>query len=270
MEDLNNNNNNNNVENNDNNNNNNQNGVEVEQEPAREESRLISLYITKFSSAFLFSLIFLSFAVLGLSSTKHFCTPSYQNLLRIIASLYGLIITKNIIHVLLVYYNQASFKPAEITITTSDIIIELGYFALVACSYYYFVNRPKNCFNDNIYATIYLFTFILVGTINLSKYFLNLFLVILCFPVLVCMFLKNPHEFYSHFGVDPEIINSLPTVKADAEHCINCAICLEDIQIGHEILILKCPGKHFFHASCIKHWLQFKMWCPMCRNQNVF
>lgn len=263
MEDL---NNNNNVENNDNNNN----GVEVEQQPGREEPRMTSQYITKFTSAFLFSILFFSFAVLGLKSAKHFCTPSYHNLLRIIASLYGLIITKNIVHFLLVYYNQASSKPAEITITTSDILIELGYFTLVACSYYYFVNRPDNCFNDNIYATIYLFTFILIGTINLSKYFLNLILIILCFPVLVCMFLQNPHDFYSRFGVDPEIINNLPTVKAEAQHCINCAICLEDIEIGHEILILKCPGKHFFHANCIKHWLQFKMWCPMCRNQNVF
>ena len=41
------------------------------------------------------------------------------------------------------------------------------------------------------------------------------------------------------------------------------------IKEGEEILVLKCPGKHYFHGACIKPWLRNKMSCPTCRNSNI-
>ena len=65
------------------------------------------------------------------------------------------------------------------------------------------------------------------------------------------------------------LIPRAPTFKAKAKHCINCAICTEDIKIGDDLFMLKCPGKHFFHADCIKTWLNVKLVCPMCRSENI-
>ena len=56
-------------------------------------------------------------------------------------------------------------------------------------------------------------------------------------------FIKNPSAFYSKFGIDPEIVMGLPTVKAGPEHLVACAICTHDILIEEEILILKCEGR---------------------------
>ena len=249
-----------------NNNNNNQNAIaNQEQEPQSDDG----VTLTKLLTSFFFSTIFLSCSIAAIATTRHFCTPSYDILLKIISSIYTLMLTKNIIHCLLFYFNKHSEKPINISLSTSDIIIQLLYFGLVIASYYYFVNRPENCFTVNVFPTIFLFVFILIGTINLCEYVLRFILIILCFPVLICMFLQNPNAFYSHFGIDPEILKNLPTTTATIDQCTNCVICADDIKFGDDIVILKCPGRHYFHAECIKQWLTVKVMCPMCRSENI-
>ena len=89
------------------------------------------------------------------------------------------------------------------------------------------------------------------------------------FPILVFYFKKNSKKFYEVFGLDPEIIDSIPTIPADEQHCKSCVICTMDIKLGEEILILNCPGRHFFHGNCIKRWLKSKVNCPMCRSDDI-
>ena len=86
---------------------------------------------------------------------------------------------------------------------------------------------------------------------------------------MVCLFLRDPNEFYSHFGIDPEIIRNLPSIPATENYCDTCVICAEDIKIGEDIIILNCSGHHFFHSNCIKDWLNVKLTCPVCRSENV-
>jgi len=105
--------------------------------------------------------------------------------------------------------------------------------------------------------------------INLFQKIINITLIFGWFIAMINTFFDNPSYFYSHYGVDPEIIKNLPTFKADKKHISCCVICTEEIKEGDEIMILKCPGKHFFHAECIKSWLIVKTTCPMCRSENV-
>jgi hypothetical protein len=81
---------------------------------------------------------------------------------------------------------------------------------------------------------------VLLGFVSLSRYALNLLMIIICFPILVYYFLKNPQNFYANFGIDPEVIRNLETIPATEEHLTQCAICTEDIVLGSEILLLKC------------------------------
>ncbi len=94
-------------------------------------------------------------------------------------------------------------------------------------------------------------------------------MIILCFPIMVYYFLRNPHSFYTNFGIDPEIIQNLPTIKADETQETTCIICTEEIRQGNEILILKCNPRHYFHDYCIKSWLVRKLNCPICRQENI-
>lgn len=56
--------------------------------------------------------------------------------------------------------------------------------------------------------------------------------------------MKNPSAFYANFGIDPEIVDNLPTIQAGPEHSSACAICTHDILLDEEILVLKCEGRY--------------------------
>jgi hypothetical protein len=89
------------------------------------------------------------------------------------------------------------------------------------------------------------------------------------FPFFISNFLKNPGEYLSRFGVDPEIIDRWPTSRATPEQKCTCVICIELVEDGDEVLLLNCPGNHVFHSQCIKTWLKKKIVCPLCKCKNV-
>lgn len=48
--------------------------------------------------------------------------------------------------------------------------------------------------------------------------------------------------------------------------CNECAICLEDFQVGQFCQVFPVCN-HIFHSDCIDHWLQKKSTCPICRSR---
>lgn len=44
-----------------------------------------------------------------------------------------------------------------------------------------------------------------------------------------------------------------------------CAICRMDVELGEEIIVLPCPGRHWFHTECCVSWLEESRTCPYCR-----
>ena len=83
-------------------------------------------------------------------------------------------------------------------------------------------------------------------------------------------FFQDPGGFIQRYGVDPDIIDNWPTISATAENNTDCVICSDEIKEGQDIMILNCPGRHYYHASCIKEWLKQRVNCPVCRSNNVF
>lgn len=66
----------------------------------------------------------------------------------------------------------------------------------------------------------------------------------------------------------PPLINYEGIGKHDHElrrSCDECAICLEDFQVGQLCQVFPVCG-HIFHSECIDHWLERKLTCPICRN----
>ena len=43
----------------------------------------------------------------------------------------------------------------------------------------------------------------------------------------------------------------------------NCCICMEEIEIGKEAVLLPCG--HIFHSNCCLTWLRKSNTCPICR-----
>ena len=45
-----------------------------------------------------------------------------------------------------------------------------------------------------------------------------------------------------------------------------CSICMEDYEIGRNIMRLNCDGKHAFCQVCIEGWFADHNTCPLCRH----
>lgn len=66
----------------------------------------------------------------------------------------------------------------------------------------------------------------------------------------------------------PEAIAALPRVKLDTkllgpEGKGECSICMEEVKIGDEVMVLSC--NHWFDEACATAWLREHNTCPICR-----
>ena len=190
-------------------------------------------------------------------------------LLKTFMLLYSFYIIKGLFHSLFIKLNKMNISFYKVSISTMDSILTICYYLITVFGYYIILQRKDLCFIKNTYMTCLTFYLITVGFVNLGQDLLTMIIIVICFPIMVYYFTRDPNSFYSNIGIDPEIINNLPTTKADQNHTGECVICTEVIKEGEEILVLKCPGKHYFHGACIKPWLRNKMSCPTCRNSNI-
>jgi hypothetical protein len=63
-------------------------------------------------------------------------------------------------------------------------------------------------------------------------------------------------------------IDVLPTVVYTDRREVTspeCSICLCDFDLGELVTTLPCDGKHSFHETCIRKWLQRQNSCPLCQ-----
>ena len=198
-----------------------------------------------------------------------YCDMNVYFILKTLLCVYLGYIIYSLYHSFLIYKNKSDKKALKISLILLNALITTFYFFSILISYLIFLKNDSVCFVQDNFITIVFYALLFIGVVNIMQKVINLGLIIASFSLLVNTFLTNPSHFYSEYGIDPEIIRNLPTITADEKHVSCCVICTEDIKKGDEIMILKCPGNHFFHASCIKSWLIVKTTCPMCRSENV-
>ena len=217
-----------------------------------------------FPSALYSSLIYFSFNKNGV-----YCDMNVYLMLKTLLCVYFGYIFYSLYQSFLIYNNKSEKKPLKFSLILIDAIMTIFYFFSIFISYLIYLKNDTKCFIDDNFVTMVFYALLFVGLVTMMQKAINFGLIIASFCLLVNQFLSNPSHFYSQYGIDPEIIRNLPTIKADEKHICCCVICTEDIKKGDEIMILKCPGNHFFHAECIKSWLIVKTTCPMCRSENV-
>ena len=57
---------------------------------------------------------------------------------------------------------------------------------------------------------------------------------------------------FSHFPADQSHVGD------------QCSICMEDFEIGRNMMRLDCDGKHAFCQVCIEGWFADHNTCPLC------
>lgn len=48
-----------------------------------------------------------------------------------------------------------------------------------------------------------------------------------------------------------------------------CPICMVDMNLEDEVMVMPCDNRHFFHKTCVTHWLETSQVCPICRDNIV-
>ena len=215
-------------------------------------------------SIFYFLIIYSSFKTSG-----KYCDPKMYLMLKTLLCVYFGYICNSLFGTFLIYKNKPEKDPLKISFFFITAIITTIYLFSVFVSYFIYSKSDSQCFAEDNYTTLVFYGLLFIGLVNIMQKLINFILTCVWFAFMVNSFLDNPSSFYANYGVDPEIIRNLPTIKADKKHESCCVICTDDIKEGDDIMILKCPGKHFFHGNCIKSWLMVKTTCPMCRSEHA-
>jgi len=234
-------------------------------------------FIDKFSSQEIYEIlndlipsIFYSFIIYySFKEKQNYCDPNMLLMLKTLLCIYLLYIFNSLFRTFLIYKNKPEKDPLNIFLLFTTAIISTVYLFSIFISYFIYSKSDSKCFVQDNFVTIVFYSLLFIGIVFIFQKIINLFFICAWFVLMVKSFLSNPSYFYAHYGVDPEIIKNLPTIKADKKHVSCCVICTDDIKEGDEIMVLKCPARHFFHGSCIKSWLLVKTTCPMCRSENV-
>ena len=68
-------------------------------------------------------------------------------------------------------------------------------------------------------------------------------------------------------GLLPARIQQFEQLQADESFVGDqCAICMEDVEIGRNMMRLDCDGQHTFCQVCIENWFADHSTCPVCRH----
>ena len=68
-------------------------------------------------------------------------------------------------------------------------------------------------------------------------------------------------------GLSSGVIKIFSCFTADQSHVGDqCSICMENYDIGRNMMRLDCDGKHVFCQVCIEGWFADHKTCPLCRH----
>ncbi len=234
-------------------------------------------FIEKFTSQEIYEILndlvpSIFYSLLIYSSFKdnnNYCDTNIYLILKTLLFIYIGYIFTSLFRSYIIYNNISEKNYLNMSLMLTSALISTFFFFSIFTSYFIYSKSDSKCFIQENYIIIVFYSILFLGLVNIFHKIINFVSALVCFILMAQTFLENPSYFYAHYGIDPELIKSLPTIKADKKHISFCVICTEDIKEGDDIMILKCPGKHFFHGNCIKNWLLVKTTCPMCRSEHV-
>lgn len=215
------------------------------------------------------SLFFIFFLILPFYISPSYCDLNIYLSMKTLIGIYISLILRALIKLYIIYLNKKNNLNYKIFLSLLDLLTSLCYYICIYISYIIYSKSDSRCFKLDTFTIFCFFTIMFMGIISLIQTCIYFIMLSIYLFFMLDSFINNPINFYNRFGMDPNTINNLPSIKADDEHQGICAICLQNIDKENPILILSCPGKHFFHEDCIKQWLLVKIRCPICKSELV-
>ena len=215
------------------------------------------------------SLVFILFLVLPFYISTSFCDLNIYLSMKVLIAIYISLIIRALIKLYIIHNNKKKNISYKIFLNIIDLLTSLCYYISIYISYVIYSKSDAKCFISDTFTIFSFFSIVFVGIISLIQTCIYLMMLSIYFFFMLDSFINNPINFYNSYGMDPNTINNMPANKADDEHQGTCAICLQNINKEDPIIILSCPGNHFFHEDCIKKWLLVKIRCPVCKGELV-
>jgi hypothetical protein len=207
-------------------------------------------------------------------SLPFYYSPNYCDLdvylsMKTLIFMYAFFIFKALLKVYFIKFNKMNLVCCKIFSSITNIVIYSCYYICIFFAYLIYSKSTRQCLKQDTFTICSFFSIVFMGLISSLQAIINITILTIYFVLMVDTLINNPNFFFNHYGMDPDMIKNLPTVKADDKHVSTCIICLKDINEGDQIMILNCSDKHYFHGDCIKSWLSVKTVCPICR-RNLF
>lgn len=215
------------------------------------------------------SILFIIVLSLPFYYSPNYCDLDVYLSMKTLIFMYAFFIFKALLKVYFIKFNKMNLVSCKIFLSISNIVIYSCYYICIFFAYLIYSKSTRQCLKQDTFTICSFFSIVFMGLISSLQAIINIIILTIYFVLMVDTLINNPNFFFNHYGMDPEMIKNLPTVKADDKHVSTCIICLKDINEGDQIMILNCSDKHYFHGDCIKSWLSVKTVCPICR-RNLF
>ena len=236
-------------------------------------SEILSIFINIVPSSIYSIIIALILLIPQKDQTEEFYSQEYHIILylKLILGIYLLYVAKGFFFYFVLKKNKINNNIYP------KMILELS-FLLLDISYFIFTMAGKDSFKklsldfmiNNIYKCIFIYSLIFIGYVYLFLFFANIFSVSWIYIDSFKEFLKNENAFFANYNISGQIlVPFLNRKKADLNHIGTCPICLVDVVLDDEIIILRCSDKHFFHSFCIIKWLSSSFCCPLCKSIDI-
>ncbi len=213
------------------------------------------------------SILFIIVLSLPFYYSPNYCDLDVYLSMKTLIFMYAVFIFKALLKLYFIKFNKMNLVSCKIFSSISNIVVFSCYYVCIFFAYLIYSKSSRQCLKQDTFTIFSFFSIVFMGLISSLQAIINMTILTIYFVLMVDTLINNPNFFFNHYGMDPEMIKNLPTVKADDKHVSTCIICLKDINEGDPIMILNCSDKHYFHGECIKSWLSVKTVCPICRRE---
>ena len=213
------------------------------------------------------SILFIIVLSLPFYYSPNHCDLDVYLSIKTLIFMYAVFIFKALLKLYFIKFNKMNLVSCKIFSSITNIVVFSCYYVCIFFAYLIYSKSSRQCLKQDTFTIFSFFSIVFMGLMSSLQAIINITILTIYFVLMVDTLINNPNFFFNHYGMDPEMIKNLPTVKADDKHVSTCIICLKDINEGDPIMILNCSDKHYFHGECIKSWLSVKTVCPICRRE---
>ena len=232
----------------------------------------LSIYLNLVPTSIYSFIITLILIFSEINNNKEYWSQAHHIILylKLMLIIYLLYIMKGIFYYFIMLKNRIKNIYLKLVIETLYILLDLSYFIFTIAGKKSYNKLSLDFIVNNIYKSIFIYSLLFIGFTYMFLFFVNIIYFVLCCMYYLMDFLNDETEFLkNHPGSFKILISFLHEQKADLEHSGVCSICLGDIDLGDNIIVLNCSNKHFFHTDCIKKWLDYSSCCPLCKSSDL-